>query len=704
MKSRNKKPLSRKKMHHSKKKPPSPKTHVLYEQLLNIIKQKKSEEDATAVALIQRIKELNEISQRQHEIYTEMGVDIPQSAHQINLDAIHEGRTLLLWAVLKQKTSIVEALLAANANPDIQDKHKKTALLHAIEKSFIRIASALIDANAKLNVRDIYRKTPLHHAAANGLRPVVKKLLDAKAKLNIKDNEGSTPLHSAENADRFGVVKILLEAKADVDSRNAQGENVLMNAIRRGVEGKKMAHLLVTEAKVNFDGVNLMGQTALHIAASCDNVDMARKLVEAKANPDVPDNMGKTPLITSMERGCQDIARFFICKTTADINKPNEHKQTPLSIAAHNNYLFLARHLLAQDRLKPNIADANGKTPLLRAIEQGHADLAILLIADPRVNVNLWDRLNVSPIYHVVQNSYSWPRRLEVVTKFLDRSDIIPDASPLRGRETVLTAALRRQADYNDAQSEAVIKTLVSNEKVNCDLQDGVRGDSPLMLAAQRNDVPLLAALIHERRVQLEKVNDSNCSALDVAIVSGSLLAIRYLLEQGALIRDLQKLLECLERVDQREVEYVYDLVMQHAKSFLQPEDPLRVRIELNVKNLKAVMTQERTDLCDVMLAAIGPVFSLDVLKLIASYDNVLERQDLFYHRDMAAVMKRILLPSVVVHRPPKPKKSAVVPVVNASPVQPVVQLAESKVTLFAVRERQVVMKEKKPAKRCVIM
>jgi hypothetical protein len=76
------------------------------------------------------------------------------------------GSTALLAAVNKYKyrnwkDSITSVIIAAGANPNIQDKYGKTALHYAVYHNWYSLAKALIIAGADINIRDRKGVTPL---------------------------------------------------------------------------------------------------------------------------------------------------------------------------------------------------------------------------------------------------------------------------------------------------------------------------------------------------------------------------------------------------------------------------------------------------------------------------------------------------------------------------------------------------------------
>jgi ankyrin repeat protein len=102
----------------------------------------------------------------------------------------------------------------------------------------------------------------LHRAAREGDLTRVQELLAARYSVNRFDELGKTPLHYAAAGEHFAVVDALLAAGADV---NARDEKVI-------------------------------GETPLgECAASC-SYEMAKRLVDAGADPTIPGWMMSTAL------------------------------------------------------------------------------------------------------------------------------------------------------------------------------------------------------------------------------------------------------------------------------------------------------------------------------------------------------------------------------------------------------------------------
>ena len=73
-------------------------------------------------------------------------------------------------------------------------------------------------------------------------------------------------------------------------------------------------------------------ETALHVACSRGCVELARMLLEAKANPSATDVLGRTPLLASCLADSPECAELLLA-AGADIEKQNAAGELPTKIA-----------------------------------------------------------------------------------------------------------------------------------------------------------------------------------------------------------------------------------------------------------------------------------------------------------------------------------------------------------------------------------
>ena len=99
-----------------------------------------------------------------------------------------------MYAVRKNPNlGVVEAIIAAGADVNAQDKEDCTPLMHAARNATPAIIETLISVGADINVQDKSGMTPLMHAAAGTRNPkVIEILLISGADAKLRSYAGKT--------------------------------------------------------------------------------------------------------------------------------------------------------------------------------------------------------------------------------------------------------------------------------------------------------------------------------------------------------------------------------------------------------------------------------------------------------------------------------------------------------------------------------
>ncbi|XP_063144282.1 ankyrin repeat domain-containing protein 6 isoform X5 [Rattus norvegicus] len=140
------------------------------------------------------------------------------------------GRTPLHLAANKGHLSVVQILLKAGCDLDVQDDGDQTALHRATVVGNTEILTALIREGCALDRQDKDGNTALHEAAWHGFSQSAKLLVKAGANVLARNKAGDTALHVAAALNHKKVVKILLEAGADTTLVNNAGQTPLETA------------------------------------------------------------------------------------------------------------------------------------------------------------------------------------------------------------------------------------------------------------------------------------------------------------------------------------------------------------------------------------------------------------------------------------------------------------------------------------------
>lgn len=216
--------------------------------------------------------------------------------------------TALTLAVGYGHVTTVQVLITAGANLEATNGHGFTALMLAMQPSpnQLEMMNMLIDAGASVNTPGQNKlESCLMLAVNHNNIECIRLLIAAGASLNFMDKFGQTALGNAVKLGRLDCVQLLLESGADVEG-SATGEisPLLLAVESKHSQAVELTRLLLqVGASVNAIKSDENQQTALHIAAEREGVEILKLLIQYGANLDVEDGNGGTPLQYATQRG-----------------------------------------------------------------------------------------------------------------------------------------------------------------------------------------------------------------------------------------------------------------------------------------------------------------------------------------------------------------------------------------------------------------
>ncbi|XP_006870679.1 PREDICTED: ankyrin repeat domain-containing protein 6 isoform X3 [Chrysochloris asiatica] len=206
------------------------------------------------------------------------------------------GRTPLHLAANKGHLSVVQILLKAGCDLDVQDDGDQTALHRATVVGNTEILAALIQEGCALDRQDKDGNTALHEASWHGFSQSAKLLVKAGANVLARNKAGNTALHLACQNSHSQSARVLLLGGSRADLKNNAGDTCLHVAARYN-------HLsiirLLLSAFCSVHEKNQAGDTALHVAAALNHKKVVKILLEAGADGGIVNNAGQTPLETA---------------------------------------------------------------------------------------------------------------------------------------------------------------------------------------------------------------------------------------------------------------------------------------------------------------------------------------------------------------------------------------------------------------------
>ncbi|KAM4694612.1 ankyrin repeat domain-containing protein 6-like [Discoglossus pictus] len=215
------------------------------------------------------------------------------------------GRTPLHLAANKGHLSVIQILLKAGCDLDIQDDGNQTALHRAAVVGHSDIIAALIQEGCALDRQDKDGNTALHEAAWHGFSQSVKLLVKAGANVLARNKAGNTPLHLACQNGHSQSCRILLLAGSRADQKNNAGDTCQHVAARYN-------HLsiirVLLSAFCSVNEKNQAGDTPLHVAAALNHRKVIKVLLEAGADATLINNAGQIALETARHHNNSDVA------------------------------------------------------------------------------------------------------------------------------------------------------------------------------------------------------------------------------------------------------------------------------------------------------------------------------------------------------------------------------------------------------------
>ena len=185
------------------------------------------------------------------------------------------------------------------------NSHFQTRLHIATLKHDLTKIKKLLASPIEINAQDYQEKTALHYAVEQNFVDIVRLFLAHHADVNICDDLGNYPLHYAVEKDFILVQELLklhgaeIQQMNDLDSEivfnvDKYGESILHNAVTTG--DKTMFFKVLKHPSLDIELKNSLGQTALHLAASHQQIEFLKILLKKQANPNATDFSFQTPL------------------------------------------------------------------------------------------------------------------------------------------------------------------------------------------------------------------------------------------------------------------------------------------------------------------------------------------------------------------------------------------------------------------------
>ena len=442
------------------------------------------------------------------EVLIDAGADIEAKSKD-------SGRSPLLFASSLGHLVIVKILVEAGAGVRVTVDEGDTCLILAAyfgHTETVRYLVGLKDVD--VNHQGMNNQSALHSAVQEGHPDVVRVLIDAGASVNTKDRNGAPPLHCACRLGHLDIVKMLVEAGAGVCTTDSNGQSCLMPASGAGHTETVRYLVGLKDVEVNHKKNN--GVTALHCAVQKGHVDVVQVLIDAGADIDAKNEVGRSPLMFASIKGHLDVVKVLV-EAGAGVRATNNDGDTCLLIAANFGHTETVRYLVGLKDVDVNHQGTYNHTALHSAVDEGHPDVVQVLI-DAGASVKTKDQDGRSPLHCASRLGH-----LDIVKMLIDAGAEVC-ATDNKVQTCLILAAYHGHTD--------TVRYLVGLKDVDVNHAEN-NGLTALDYAVRSNHPDVVQLLIHAG-ADIEAKDTDGLSPLLLASTLGHLDIVKMLVEAGA--------------------------------------------------------------------------------------------------------------------------------------------------------------------------
>ncbi|XP_064618905.1 ankyrin repeat domain-containing protein 17-like isoform X2 [Lineus longissimus] len=242
----------------------------------------------------------------------------------------------------------------------------------------VHFAQAMVEAGLGLDLQDVNGNTAVLLAAQYGHTNMVNYLVKTKCNPSVKNKISREALHMACERGHPDCVKILLGVVEDINAVDGTKEPPIVLAARHGHHD--VARVLI-DAKCDIENPSQMDQNqrrAIHFASVSGYDEFLDVLLQAGADPDVPDRAGNSPLLLGATWGHSAVVRSLL-KCKVDVNRKNTLGLCAVIMTSAEGHREILRQLLDAGA-DPDAVNHMRDPAILVACQNSNTDCAEVLI------------------------------------------------------------------------------------------------------------------------------------------------------------------------------------------------------------------------------------------------------------------------------------------------------------------------------------
>ncbi len=250
-----------------------------------------------------------------------------------------------------------------------------TNLTHFTRQSDLEAVGRFLDAGADINEKDRYGMTPLHCAALYGKPALISYLLDRGADIEARDSRDETPLVTASGSGNADGMRTLIDRGANVRHAGKEKHTALFYAITYRKD-LSLVRMLI-EAGASPNETYEYGDNPLLLAVSAQSPPIVQYLLPLTEDPGRMNRHEVCALHFAASYNDEDLIRPLL-DAGVDVNLVTASGKTALMDACENNHESCARLLLSRGA-RTDLTTKYGETARSLAENRGHSGIVELL-------------------------------------------------------------------------------------------------------------------------------------------------------------------------------------------------------------------------------------------------------------------------------------------------------------------------------------
>ena len=372
------------------------------------------------------------------------------------------------------------------------------------------VCQVFIDAGADIETKDDLGRSSLQLACRSGALAVVKMLVKAGAGVCVTDHEGDTCLLSTAAHGHTETVRYLVSLK-DVDVNRKVDD--CLSALHAAVEHKHAAVVeVLIDAGADIEAKDHMGRSSLHLACRSGSLAVVKMLVKAGAKVCVKGRNGDTCLFSTAARGHTETVRYLVGLKDVDVNRKADERCSALHAAVEHKHAAVVE-VLIDAGADIEAKDHMGHSSLHFACRSGSLAIVKMLVkagVEVRATDNEGDTCLTLAAYF---------GRTETVRYLVGLKDV-----DVNHKADDCLSVLHAAVEHKHA---AVVEVLIdAGADIEAKDEDGC---SPLLFASSSGHLDIVKLLV-KAGAEVRAIGQDGDTCLILAAAFGHTETVRYLL------------------------------------------------------------------------------------------------------------------------------------------------------------------------------